>query len=282
MTDSAAMTQTPTTTRGAFRLPRQLQRGVVDGRTGASAQRKYRQMRASWRRRTRRRFAIFFGGYLALVLAPVHVVTVTVASPVWIYTAGMLTGVGLTLFIIMRDTPPAQVTQWELGAWAEQWTAKELRPLRPHGWAVLHDRLLHPDRPQNVDHVLVGPAGVYILDSKRWPGTVHVDPATGQVNVTSPDAPDLRPTTRDGVDGAARGVSHNVHTHLKHALGRAPWVQAVVVIWGDFPQQTVDVNRVVYVAGGHLRTWLLAQPPKAQRAHPDEVAAALRQDMPPA
>lgn len=87
---------TQTTARGARRLPRQLQREVVDGRAGASAQRKYRQMRASWRRRTRRRFAIFFGGYLALVLAPVHVVTVTVASPVWIYTAGMLTGVGLT------------------------------------------------------------------------------------------------------------------------------------------------------------------------------------------
>lgn len=236
-------------------------------------------MRASWRRRTRRPRALFLVGYLAFVLAPVHVVAIatgsTVVSPVWTYTAGMLFGVGLTLFIVMRDTPPAQVAQWELGAWGEQWTAKELRPLRRRGWTVLHDRLLNPDRPQNVDHVIVGPAGVHVLDSKRWPGTVHIDPITGRVTVTSPDAPDLR-SNRGGVDGAARGLAFDVCTHLKLTHGEASWVQAVVVIWGDFPQQALRVRNVDYVAGSHLRTWLLAHPPKTQRVHPDEVAAVLR------
>ncbi len=98
----------------------------------------------------------------------------------------------------------------------------------------------------------------------------------------SADAPDLRPANRASVDGAAKGLSHNVHTHLKRAHGQASWVQAVVVLWGDFPQQEVDVNRVVYVTGSHLRNWLLAQPPKAQRFHPDEVAAALRRALPAA
>lgn len=281
MTDEEVVTQ-PTALPRAQRLPRQLQRGASDGRAGASAQRKYRQMRASWRRRIRRRLAVFLGGYVALVLLPVYVVAVTVPFTAWTWTAGVLSGVGLTLFIVLRDTPPAGVAQWELGAWAEQWTAKELRPLKRRGWTVLHDRLLRPDRSENVDHVLVGPAGVYVLDSKRWPGTVRVDPTTAHVNVTSPDAPDLRPSSRDGVDGAARGRSLDVHTHLKHALGRALWVQAVVVIWGDFPQQAVVVNRVVYVAGAHLNAWLLSQPPRTHHTRPEEVAAALRRALPPA
>lgn len=181
----------------------------------------------------------------------------------------------------MRDTPPAKVTQWELGAWAEQWTAKQLRQLRRRGWAVLHDRLLHPDRPQNVDHVVVGPAGVHVLDSKRWPGTGHVDTTTGQVTVTNTDAPDPGPTSRD-VASAARGLAHQVCTHLKLAHGRASWVQAVIVVWGDFPQQDVHVNNVGHVTGDHLRAWLRAQHPKTQPIHPDEVAAALRRALPAA
>jgi len=275
------MTQAPPA-RPGVRLPRQLRRGGEDGRAGASARRKYRQMRASWRRRTRRRLAVFFGGYLTLVLVPAHVLVATTGSAMAVYAAGVLFGVGLTLLIAARDMAPAHVAQWELGAWAEQWTATELRPLRRRGWTVLHDRLLHPDRPGNVDHVLVGPPGVYVLDSKRWPGTVHVDPTTGQVTVTNPDASDLRPTTRGGVAGAARALSAEVSTQLRRALGRGPWVQAVVVIWGDFPQQHLEVDRVVYVAGNHLRDWILAQPPRTQRTHPDQVAAALRQALPAA
>lgn len=93
-------------------VPRQLRRRTSgDGRPGASARRKYRQMRASWRRRTRRRFAAFFGGYLALVLVPAHVVVATTGSAMAVYVAGVLFGVGLALFVAMRDTPPAQVAQ---------------------------------------------------------------------------------------------------------------------------------------------------------------------------
>ncbi|MEJ5913659.1 nuclease-related domain-containing protein [Pseudokineococcus sp. 1T1Z-3] len=234
-------------------------------------------MRASWRRRMRRRYAAFFGGYLVLGLVPAHAVAATTGMAAWLYCAGAILGAGLALFVVMRDTPPAQTAQWELGAFAEQWTAKELRPLRRRGWTVLHDRRLHPDGPENVDHVLTGPCGTYVLDSKRRPGTIHVDDR-GRATVTSHDAPELVSTREVG--GAARGLGIAVHTHL--GLGHSSWVQAVVVLWGDFPQQVVEVGRVVYVAGPHLREWLRALPPKTQPAHPDEIAAALRQALPAA
>jgi len=273
---------TPTPPQRTAGVPRQLRRGGRDGRAGASATRQYRAMRASWRRRARRRMVVFFAAFTALLVAPAHAWALHTGNWQATYAAGVLLGVALTMFVIVRDSPPPQVAQWELGAWAEKWTAGQLRPLRRRGWTVLHDRLVAPDRRANVDHVVVGPAGTYVLDSKRWRGTIHIDPSTGQITVTNPDDPDLPPTTRHGVDGAALRLSTAVHAHLKRAHSRASWVQAVVVIWGDFPQDHVHVGHVVYVAGDRLRRWLLDQPPRSLRAHPDEVAVALREALPPA
>ena len=62
---------------------------------------------------------------------------------------------------------------WERGADGEQRTAEVLSQLPPE-WTVFHD--LHwPGRQfANVDHVVVGPPGVFVVDSKNWSGTVTV------------------------------------------------------------------------------------------------------------
>jgi hypothetical protein len=30
-----------------------------------------------------------------------------------------------------------------------------------------------PDSPANLDHLVVGPSGVFVIDSKQWTGQVH-------------------------------------------------------------------------------------------------------------
>jgi Nuclease-related domain len=37
---------------------------------------------------------------------------------------------------------------------------------------VFHD-LAVPDSPANVDHLVIGPSGVFVVDSKQWTGTVN-------------------------------------------------------------------------------------------------------------
>ena len=50
--------------------------------------------------------------------------------------------------------------------------AEALADLPPE-WLVLHDRLLFPGRSEsNLDHVLVGPAGVVLIDAKNWSGNL--------------------------------------------------------------------------------------------------------------
>ncbi|WP_205471587.1 nuclease-related domain-containing protein [Nocardioides sp. SYSU D00038] len=60
---------------------------------------------------------------------------------------------------------------YERGAEGEEWTATALSVLPPE-WVVLHD-LRWPGRARaNLDHVAVGPGGVYVIDSKYWSGTL--------------------------------------------------------------------------------------------------------------
>jgi len=65
------------------------------------------------------------------------------------------------------DQREAQQRAWAAGAEGERRTAAALLAL-PTPWRVLHD-VRWPGRPRaNLDHVVVGPGGVVVVDSKSW------------------------------------------------------------------------------------------------------------------
>ena len=54
-------------------------------------------------------------------------------------------------------------------------TAKALATLPSDSWVVLHD-VRWPGRPfANIDHVAIGPTGVFVIDSRNWSGSVELD-----------------------------------------------------------------------------------------------------------
>jgi hypothetical protein len=61
---------------------------------------------------------------------------------------------------------------FELGSEGELAVAHAVAPLTVTGWHVLHDRTL--PHGGNLDHLLVGPGGVLVLDAKHWSGDVSV------------------------------------------------------------------------------------------------------------
>jgi len=63
---------------------------------------------------------------------------------------------------------------WAAGAAGEARVAAILETLQSQGWMVLHD--VHwPGRPKaNLDHVLIGPGGVIVVDAKNWSGDVQL------------------------------------------------------------------------------------------------------------
>jgi Nuclease-related domain len=74
----------------------------------------------------------------------------------------------------LRFRPSAEAVAWRRGAAGERRTARLLSPLERHGWAVLHD-LAVPGSRANIDHLVIGPGGVFVIDSKQYRGRLQLD-----------------------------------------------------------------------------------------------------------
>jgi hypothetical protein len=68
----------------------------------------------------------------------------------------------------------ADTLAWRRGATGERRTARLLARLERRGWAVLHD-LAIPGSAANIDHLLIGPGGVVVIDSKQYRGRLRLD-----------------------------------------------------------------------------------------------------------
>jgi hypothetical protein len=83
---------------------------------------------------------------------------------------------GLTVAILvgwrLRFRPSTQARAWQRGATGERHTARLLDRLGRDGYVSFHD-LAMPDSPANLDHLVLGPSGVFVIDSKQWTGQVH-------------------------------------------------------------------------------------------------------------
>jgi hypothetical protein len=157
------------------------------GRPGGSAQAKWRRMRAdqwaTWIRTLPWRVAATLGigaggGILGSLLAPR--LGLIVAALV-----ALAAGWGL------RFKPSPDAVAWRRGAVGERRTARLLGQLELHGWAVLHD-LAVPRSQANIDHLLIGPGGVFVIDSKQFRGRLQLDPSGRLWHGSFPLAPALR------------------------------------------------------------------------------------------
>jgi hypothetical protein len=79
----------------------------------------------------------------------------------------------------LRFRPSPDASAWQRGAAAERRAAQLLDPLARHGWAVLHDLAL-PGSQANLDHLVIGPSGVFVIDSKQYRGRLQLVP-TGRL-----------------------------------------------------------------------------------------------------
>jgi Nuclease-related domain len=157
------------------------------GRPGGSAQARWRQERAAewatWTRTLPWRVAVTLGigatgGVLGSLLAP------------WL---GLVLG-GLAAVVAgwgLRFRPSPDAVAWRRGATGERRTARLLEPLEQHGWAVLHDLAL-PASQANIDHLVIGPGGVFAIDSKQYRGRLQLDAVGKLWHGRYPLAPAMR------------------------------------------------------------------------------------------
>ena len=68
--------------------------------------------------------------------------------------------------LAMTDDPTSTKV-WAQGAVGEERIGELLEQARPKGIEVLHDRRI-PRTRANIDHLVVGPSGVWVVDAKRY------------------------------------------------------------------------------------------------------------------
>jgi hypothetical protein len=140
------------------------------GRPGGSAQARWRRERAAewaaWTRTLPWRVAATLGigaggGLLGSLLGPRLGLVL-----------GALAAVAAGWGLRFRPSPDASA--WRRGAAGERRTARLLGPLERHGWVVVHD-LAVPGSRANIDHLVIGPGGVFVIDSKQYRGRLQLD-----------------------------------------------------------------------------------------------------------
>ncbi|HEX4818143.1 MAG TPA: nuclease-related domain-containing protein [Nonomuraea sp.] len=131
--------------------------------------------------------------------------------------------------LVYRRRRHSSTTAWRKGAAGERATARRLRSLELAGFVVLHDRAV-PYSRANIDHLVIGPTGVFVVDSKKWDRRTTIRPGGGTLWVG-----------RTPIDKIVRSVVFEARA-AGEALRRATG-------------QPVDVVAVVAVHGGRLPRW---------------------------
>lgn len=153
-----------------------------DGRTGGWARAEARRRQLRFLREAWPHFAV------ALVVSAALAFAVATRLPGG-FLRGLVVGAAATTIFAALTTLTQEATGaagMGMGVIAEEWSASELRPLRPRGWTLINGFVLGIG---DIDHLLVGPAGVIVVETK-WRGSgwrldppdVQLQEALDQVN----------------------------------------------------------------------------------------------------
>jgi len=223
-------------------------------RAGSRAREKYRVYRAQWRRRMR---GFFIGAALVLGVfwLAFHALLMRFTAPTHPTLAAWMSGAAAGAFVmglmLLRDSPPSVIENWQVGAWGEERTARKLGKLPRGRWDVVNDV---GNGKYNFDHVLVGPAGVMCLDSKQR--QYRLDVHEGARVVLTERYDEEFTASGDDMIRHAKGNARTLKLRIERQTGQRLWVQPVIVWWGEFPAGVARVNDVDIVHGDRLVEWL--------------------------
>ncbi len=229
---------------------------VAHGVPGASSLRMFRRRRREVFREQRRDLLIMGGLAAALVVGVV--VLDGVGALICAFALGAASTFAFIGWFIGGDVFSLP---WMWGSLGEQATAEELEKLGSD-WFVAHD-IEH--NYGNWDHVAVGPGGVFLLDTKYLQRTT----ATARNDGLSSGRTRFAGST---IRGGAVGLGEAIEKQT----GSRPWVQAVVVVWGAFPQKRYEHDKVVYLAGDQLAAWMQQRPRRLNESLQRELADAIQ------
>lgn len=157
----------------------------------------------------------------------------------WLLTACAVAMLGFTAWRYWRIRP--QMRQLRQGIEGEKAVGQFLERLRSDGYLVFHDVVAEGF---NVDHVLIGPAGVFTIETKTWSKPVRGDARIsydGNALVVAGRTPGRDPLVQ------AKSQARWLKALLAESTGRQFTVRPVVVFPGWFVEPSPGSQRDVWV-----------------------------------
>jgi Nuclease-related domain len=147
----------------------------------------------------------------------------------------------------LRFRPSEQAKAWQRGAQGERRTARLLDRLTRDSYVVFHD-LAVPDSDANVDHLVIGPTGLFVIDSKQWTGSVHQS-ADGLVWHNHYPLDRTLETVRWEADTISRILGTRVAAllcvHGAHVQGGGVDAQSVAIVPAHLLRSALGYDRVL-------------------------------------
>jgi hypothetical protein len=233
-------------------------------RAGRYAEERYQEGLRSWQKTNRWLFAGACGPFLVIGITAYEVDSHFIA---WI--GGLAAGIGLALWMLVRESPPRYVEKRRDGAEGERKAERALKPLERAGWRVFHDVQTGYG---NYDHIVVGPTGVYLIESKNLMGIVSLK--SGVPHLARRHDPE-ETFAFERIRPRALADAARIKGDIERLTGRRTWVQAVVSFWSEFPEGFVDDGKCVFIDGSRLRHWLQERPSRLSKVEIQVIAAGI-------
>jgi hypothetical protein len=161
-------------------------------------------------------------------------------------TLAILAGIVDTLY---RSRTAADHVNGASQSGAQRRTRWQLRRLRRAGYFALDARPI-PNSREYIDHLVVGPSGVYAIDSEKWNSKVPVRTANSKILYRGPESQKVRLEHAVWEAGQASEI-------LSAALGTEITVRPALAIYGPrIPWDIATIRGVDVFTGKTLRKYL--------------------------
>jgi hypothetical protein len=221
------------------------------------------------------RFDLFYDKLLAPVLIVLICLFWTVSEWVrylnpsppnpWTATLVLVAVIGYAAWSIMRTFPKIKaLRQAEDG---EKAVGQLLENLRAKGYSVFHD-LVGEDF--NVDHVLIGPAGVFSIETKTWSKPKRGSPTIafdGETLTAAGWEPDRNPIIQ------AKAQATWLQRLLSESTGKEFPVRPVVLFPGWYIEANPNSRKIVWVLEPKALAGFLAKLPEVMPAEDIKLAS---------
>ncbi|WP_433335277.1 nuclease-related domain-containing protein [Spirillospora sp. CA-294931] len=196
------------------------------------------------------------------------------------FRIGVTVAVAAVVFdTVRRSRKSTSVQAWQKSSAAERRTERQLRALEKAGYRVLHARAVPRDdegvSDGRIDHLVIGPSGVYAIDSEKWDKRLPVRTLSHRKLFHGPF------NKKDRLD-EARWEADQASKIIAGKVGFDVPVQPSVAIYGpSIPWKVMRVRDVDVYSGNRARGYLRRRPKILTETDVHNIYTAAENALPP-